>query len=63
MHHVHVHDYDILSSKGFLAMMYGCWLAVTLLILLDATDNVYSAHFRGAVIMVKPKFGGAANEV
>lgn len=40
-----------------------CRLTVTLLVFLYAADVVYSSHFRGAVIMVKPKFGGAANEV
>ena len=43
--------------------MYEFRLAVTLLILLYAADIVCSAHFRGAVIMTRPKFGGAANEV
>ena len=43
--------------------MYECRLAVTLLIFLYTADIVCSAHFRGAVIMVRPKFGGAANEV
>ena len=43
--------------------MYNCLLTVTLLLLLYAADFVRSAHFRGAVIMARPKFGGAANEV
>ena len=34
-----------------------------LLILFYAADNVNAAHFRGAVIMVRPKPGGAVKEV
>ena len=44
-------------------VMYNCRLTVTLLLLLYAADIVRSAHFRGAVIMARPKFGGAVNEV
>ena len=43
--------------------MYKSWWVVALLILLGVVANVYSAHFRGAVIMVKPKPGGAAKQV
>ena len=39
------------------------WLVGVLLIHFYAVENVYSSHFRGAVIMVKPKLGGAAKEV
>ena len=42
--------------------MYKRWV-IALLTLLCATATVYAAHFRGAVIMVSPKHGGAANEV
>ena len=34
-----------------------------LLIFYRAIDNVNTAHFRGAVIMVRPKVGGAPKEV
>ena len=33
------------------------------LVLLCVTGDVHASHFRGAVIMVKPKPGGAAREV
>ena len=44
-------------------MMHKTWIMVILLTYLYATDNVYASHFRGGVIMVKPKVGGAAKEV
>ena len=43
--------------------MDNCWIVVILLTFWFATGNVYAAHFRGGVIMVKPKLGGAAKEV
>ena len=43
-------------------MMYKC-LLVDLLILFYAADNVNAANFCGAVIMVRPKPGGALKEV
>ena len=47
-----------------MAMYKSCiWFVVALLIILRVVTNVYSSHFRGAVIMVKPKPGGAAKEV
>ena len=44
-------------------MMHKTWIMVILLTYMYATDNAYAAHFRGGVIMVKPKVGGAAKEV
>ena len=44
-------------------MIHKTWIMVILLTYLYATDNVHAAHFRGGVIMVKPKVGGAAKEV
>ena len=44
-------------------MMYKPWIMVIVLTYLYATDNVYAAHFRGGVIMVRPKVGGAPKEV
>jgi len=43
--------------------MYRRWSIVALLILFCATANVYSGHFRGGIIMVRPKPGGEAKEV
>ena len=43
--------------------MYKHWLIGVMLIHLYAVENVFSSHFRGGVIMVKPKHGGAAKEV
>jgi len=39
------------------------WLIVVLLIFFCATANVNSNHFRGGVIMVRPRPGGEAKEV
>ena len=46
-------------------MMHTCKISLlfTLLIFYHATDQVYAAHFRGGVIMVRPKTGGAPKEV
>ena len=44
-------------------MMYKPWIMVIVLTYLYATDNVYASHFRGGVIMVRPKVGGAPKEV
>ena len=44
-------------------MMYKPWIMVIVLTYLYATDIVYASHFRGGVIMVRPKVGGAAKEV
>lgn len=43
--------------------MYTLRLLVSLLVFIFAAKDVYSSHFRGAVIMVRPKLRGAANEV
>ena len=42
--------------------MYSRWIVV-ILIFLYATDSAHASHFRGGVIMVRPKLGGAAREV
>ena len=39
------------------------WLLGVFLITCCTTTVVHSSHFRGAVIMVRPKFGGADKEV
>ena len=44
-------------------MMQKPWIMVIVLTYLYANDVVYASHFRGGVIMVKPKIGGAAKEV
>ena len=44
-------------------MMYRLWIIAIVLTYLYASDNVYASHFRGGVVMVKPKIGGAAKEV
>ena len=38
-------------------------LIIVLLIFVFTAKDVSSSHFRGAVIMVRPKLGGEANEV
>ena len=43
--------------------MYKCWLRVIFVVLVIAATNVYSSHFRGGAIMVRPKLGGTTNEV
>ena len=43
--------------------MYRRWIEIILLTFLYATDSAHASHFRGGVIMVRPKLGGAAKEV
>ena len=43
--------------------IYKRWIMVILLMHMCTIDNVYASHFRGGVIMVRPKVGGAAKEV
>lgn len=43
--------------------MRGLWLFSVFLIAFCTVTVVDSTHFRGAVIMVRPKFGGADEEV
>ena len=43
--------------------MWTRWLMVYLTLFYAADNAVYSSHFRGGVIMVKPKVGGASKEV
>ena len=51
------------------AKMSGCtatykrWLLIVTLWMHFYNASVYAAHFRGGVIMIRPKLGGAAKEV
>ena len=45
------------------AEMYECRMIAILLILSLTTLEVFSNKFRGGIIMVRPKAGGAAKEV
>ena len=38
-------------------------LSLILLIIFCATASIYATHFRGGVIMVRPKIGGANRKV
>ena len=38
-------------------------LIILMLVFVFAAENVLSSHFRGAVIMVRPRLGRTANEV
>ena len=58
-------NFNIFTGVAPIMMMYAgrrLWVAAAI-ILLCAVSNVYSAHFRGGTIMVRPKLGGAATEV
>lgn len=44
-------------------MMYKPRFVILLLVFIFAPKDGYSSHFRGAVIMVRPRLGGAENEV
>ena len=59
----HVRLYTAAVVVTVIMTMYKHWLMVILLILLHSTYDVYAAHFRGAVIMVRPKPGGREKEV
>ena len=43
--------------------IYKRWVMIILLMYMCTIDNVYASHFRGGVIMVRPKVGGAPKEV
>ena len=43
-----------MDNRGIVLILLTFWCA---------TDHVYASHFRGGVIMVKPKLGGGTKEV
>ena len=51
------------TLSSIIMAVYKHWLIVILLIVFHAAYDVYASHFRGAVIMVRPKPGGAVKEV